>query len=256
MDEQRRAKIEPIHLEEAAKLRAIYERVNAGPNKLSQLAFGQQFDIGTQGMVWQYLNGKSALNLDAALKFARGLQCEVADFSPRLAASLKPPAARAPLAPETHEPGARPFIDRDTIAVQVFDARASMGAGFQQPEHDTVVDTLRLARGWVRAQLPALSSSNNLAVLSAYGDSMAPTFADGDVLLVDRGVHDIRLDAVYVLALNNELYVKRIQRRITDGAVIIKSDNPLYDPVVVENGERAQLRVLGRVVWAWNGRRL
>ena len=85
---------------------------------------------------------------------------------------------------------------------------------------------------------------------------MAPTFADGDVLLVDRGVHDIRLDADYVLALNNELYVKRIQRRITDGAVIIKSDNPLYDPVVVENGERAQLRVLGRVVWAWNRRRL
>lgn len=252
MDEQRRAKIEPIHLEEAAKLRAIYERVNAGPNKLSQLAFGQQFDIGSQGMVWQYLNGKSALNLEAALKFARGLQCEVADFSPRLAASLTSSAARVALVHEAREPDARPFIDRDTITVQVFDARASMGAGFPPPEHDTVVDALRL----VRAQLPALSSSNNLAVLSAYGDSMAPTFADGDVLLVDRGVQDIRLDAVYVLALNNELYVKRIQRRITDGAVIIKSDNPLYDPVVVENGERGQLRVLGRVVWAWNGRRL
>ena len=256
MDEKRRAKIEPIHLEEAAKLRAIYERVNSGQKKLSQLAFGQQFDIGTQGMVWQSLNGKSALNIDAALKFARGLQCEVADFSPRLAASLTSSPASPQLVHEIREPDARPWIDRDTVTVQVFDARASMGAGFRQPEHDTVVDTLRLARGWVRAHLPALSSSKNLAVLSAYGDSMAPTFADGDVLLVDRGVQDIRLDAVYVLALNNELYIKRIQRRITDGAVIIKSDNPLYDPVVVDNGEREQLRVLGRVVWAWNGRRL
>lgn len=85
---------------------------------------------------------------------------------------------------------------------------------------------------------------------------MAPTFSDGDLLLIDRGVSEIRLDAVYVLALNNELYIKRVQRRITDGAVIIKSDNPLYDPVVVENGERQNLEVLGRVVWAWNGKRL
>lgn len=131
-----------------------------------------------------------------------------------------------------------------------------MGQGFQQPDHDTVVDGMRLARGWVRTHLPALSSASNLAVISAYGDSMAPTFTDGDLLLVDRGVHEIKLDAVYVLALNNELYVKRIQRRITDGAVIIKSDNPLYDPVVVDNGERERLRVLGRVVWAWNGHRL
>lgn len=147
-------------------------------------------------------------------------------------------------------------IHSDAVIVKVFDARASMGLGLAQPEHDTVVDHIRLTKGWVRTHLPTISGPDSLAVISAYGDSMSPTFADGDILLVDRGVHDIKVDAVYVLALNNELYIKRIQRRITDGAVIIKSDNPLYDPVVVENGERDGLRVLGRVVWAWNGRKL
>lgn len=240
---------------DAARLKAIYNAKRRDLN-LTQDSLASACGWDSQGTVSQYLNGKIPLNLKAALRFSAALKCEVADFSPQLAATLPATQARTRHPPETREPDARPWTDRDTITVQVFNARASMGAGFQQPEHDTVVDTLRLARGWVRAQLPALSSSNNLAVLSAYGDSMAPTFADGDVLLVDRGVQDIRLDAVYVLALNNELYVKRIQRRITDGAVIIKSDNPLYDPVVVENGEREQLRVLGRVVWAWNGRRL
>ncbi len=146
--------------------------------------------------------------------------------------------------------------DADAVTVRVFDTPASMGLGRHQPEQDTVIDHIRLARQWVRSHLPAISSASSLAVLSAYGDSMSPTFADGDILLVDRGVQDIKIDAVYVLSLNGELYVKRIQRRITDGAVIIKSDNPLYDPVVVDNGERERLSVLGRVVWAWNGRKL
>lgn len=146
--------------------------------------------------------------------------------------------------------------DADVVTVRVFDAGASMGLGRHQPDQDTVIDYIRLTRQWVRSHLPAISSASSLAVLSAYGDSMSPTFTDGDILLVDRGVQDIKIDAVYVLSLNDELYVKRIQRRITDGAIIIKSDNPLYDPVVVDNGERERLAVLGRVVWAWNGRKL
>lgn len=141
------------------------------------------------------------------------------------------------------------------IGVPVLDIDASMGVGKAQPENDTIVGSLRLNPIWVRQQLPAISSPDNLAVLTAYGDSMEPTFRDGDMLLVDRGVLDVKLDAVYVLAFNRELFVKRIQRRM-NGDVVIKSDNPLYDPHVVANGERETLQVLGRVVWAWNGRKL
>ncbi len=153
-----------------------------------------------------------------------------------------------------HDSRLKPTIE--VIDIPIFDAAGSMGLGRPRPEEDTVIDNMRLTRHWVNSRLPSISGPANLAVLSAYGDSMAPTFSDGDLLLIDRGVTDIRLDAVYVLALNNELYIKRVQRRITDGAVIIKSDNPLYDPVVVNNGERQNLEVLGRVVWAWNGKKL
>lgn len=257
-DTTKAAKIEPIHIEEAAKLKALFDS-RAG---MSQERFGHDFEIGSQGMVWQYLNARSALNQDAALKFAKGLGCSVADFSPRLAAKLKEVVSlssnvlQSRELAESDDSSQAEQIGKDIIAVQVFDARASMGLGLSQPEHDTVADHMRLTRDWVRKHLPSISSPGNLAVLSACGDSMSPTFADGDILLVDRAIHEIKIDAVYVLALNNELYVKRIQRRITDGAIIIKSDNPLYDPVVVDNGERENLRVLGRVVWAWNGHKL
>lgn len=85
---------------------------------------------------------------------------------------------------------------------------------------------------------------------------MSPTFCDGDQLLVDRGVREINADAIFVLARHNDLFIKRVQRRMKDGALIIKSDNPLFEAETIENGERAHLEVLGRVVWVWRGYRL
>lgn len=109
MDKSKRSKIAPIHIEEAARLKAIYAERITGVAKMSQEAFGQQYEIGSQGMVWQYLNGKSALNLDAALKFANALGCDVSDFSPRLAAALPP--ARASAITSEREPDHTPASD-------------------------------------------------------------------------------------------------------------------------------------------------
>lgn len=53
--------------------------------QMSQAEFGAAFGLGTQGMVWQYLNGYTPLNYDAAAKFAKGLRCTISDFSPEMA---------------------------------------------------------------------------------------------------------------------------------------------------------------------------
>jgi SOS-response transcriptional repressor LexA len=57
--------------------------------KISQERFGLEHDIGSQGMVWQYLNGHRPLNLRVALKFASGMGVPLRSFSPRLAAELE-----------------------------------------------------------------------------------------------------------------------------------------------------------------------
>jgi phage repressor protein C with HTH and peptisase S24 domain len=143
----------------------------------------------------------------------------------------------------------------DGIAVPMFEVSASMGLGNPFPDNDTVVGNLQLTDSWVRQNLPNLSSPKNLSVISAYGDSMTPTFNPGDILLADRGVNEIRIDAVYVFALNHELYIKRIQRRM-DGSIVIKSDNPLFDPYILQAGDKHDMRVLGRILWAWMGKKL
>ena len=143
----------------------------------------------------------------------------------------------------------------NAVYVPLYEAAASMGGGASAPDHDVIVGGLHLQEAWVRQNLGAVSSLSNLALLPAYGDSMTPTFSDGDLLLVDRGVNDIRLDAVYALGLNGELFIKRLQRR-PDGAILMISDNKSYEAYRIENGERDQFAVLGRVVWAWVGKKL
>jgi len=142
----------------------------------------------------------------------------------------------------------------DDLFVPISDATASMGNGKAVLSHEIVIGHLKVSRQWIRNTL-SISKPDNLAVITAFGDSMAPTFSDGDTLLIDRGVNKMKVDAVYVIAMNDELFVKRVQRRM-DGALVIKSDNPLYDPYIVENGDKDGLDVLGRVAWVWNGKKL
>ena len=77
-----------VQAAEARTLRNLYDEIIGEPGSpgfKSQASFGTEFDIGTQGMVWQYLDGRRPLNLAVAISFARGLNIPVRAFSPRLA---------------------------------------------------------------------------------------------------------------------------------------------------------------------------
>lgn len=69
------------------KLKSLYaERIEAAG--MSQSEFGKAYGIGTQGMVWQYLNGYRPLSYESAAKFAKGLGCRIGDISPEMAEEL------------------------------------------------------------------------------------------------------------------------------------------------------------------------
>lgn len=87
----RRSGVTDVHRKEAAALKNLFERYQASQLrsgvKVTQIGFAHDHGIGTtQGIIWQYLNAKIPLNLQAAVKFAEGLRVQVKDFSPRLAA--------------------------------------------------------------------------------------------------------------------------------------------------------------------------
>lgn len=112
-DDAKRGKVTDENRQEALALKAIWtmarDRLKAA-GLASQEAFGAEFKIGNQAAVGFFLNGKTALSPKAAAGFARGLNCQVADFSPRLAALLQAPtsisanASISPIALETALP--------------------------------------------------------------------------------------------------------------------------------------------------------
>ncbi len=90
-----------------------------------------------------------------------------------------------------------------------------------------------------------------LSVIRVRGDSMVPTFHDGDDILVDAGIEAQRPrdGGVYVLRVAGDLVVKRLA--LAPAGFTVISDNPAYP---AWNCARDGLDVVGRVIWA--GRRV
>lgn len=143
----------------------------------------------------------------------------------------------------------------DIIKIPRFNAIASMGAGdVVYPDEDQVVEHLSIRKSWLRQHV-SCSSFNKLEVITGRGDSMVPTFENGDILLVDTGIEKITSDAIYALNIGGELFVKRIQRNI-DGGLIVISDNKDYEKMYIPKDELDTVRVIGKIVFAWTASRL
>lgn len=147
-------------------------------------------------------------------------------------------------------PSKRPPARGGSVAVPRLAVGASAGPGALVGEEKADGHFSFDAR-WLR-QLTA-GSPEDLSIIRVHGDSMAPTLADGDDILVDRGDAADRLrDGIYVLRRDESLSVKRLALNPAGRRISIKSDNPDYRDFA--DVKMSSIAVIGRVIWA--GRRL
>ncbi|MGA7870448.1 MAG: S24 family peptidase, partial [Candidatus Binatus sp.] len=106
---------------------------------------------------------------------------------------------------------------------------------------EQVVDSIAFRAAWVKQTLNA--EPRDLILIEAAGDSMAPTVKDSDLILANLAEPRFRQDGIYLLRHDGGLTVKRVQRR-PDGKVLVRSDNPKYEAMVVSN-----VKIIGRVIW-------
>lgn len=159
------------------------------------------------------------------------------------------PASSATRPVATNEPS----LPDGAVRVPVLANAASMGGGADLMDEDTICGELTLTPQFVAEQLRPVRPGA-LRFIHGYGDSMAPTFNSGDVLLVDTDMRDVKIDGIYVLEAHGRLFIKRVRQRL-DGSYEISSDNPTHKTVDTLNGDH-QVEVKGRVVWCWNGRKI
>ncbi len=201
----------------------------------SQAVFGEVNDIGSQSAVGNFLNGLSALSLKAATGFAKGLGCDLADFSPRLA---KTAAEISTMVPSD---------EADFVYVARVDVTFSNGHG------KLVFDERGKARLAFRADyLRKLGvSSKNAVIVDSEGRSNDPDIKDGAVLLVNRAATQILPGKFYAFRLDGELIVKPLypQKDGTIKATPANQDRELY-PEIVIGPESQDFEMIGRVLWS------
>jgi len=131
------------------------------------------------------------------------------------------------------------------VKVARLDVGASAGPGALGGEEQ--------ARGYIAfdpAWLRRIAGDpGKLSLIRVQGDSMVPTLADGDEILVDRGDAAERLrDGIYVLRIEEALLVKRVARNPAGGTISVRSDNEAYPSW--PDCDPARVEIVGRVVWA------
>jgi phage repressor protein C with HTH and peptisase S24 domain len=135
------------------------------------------------------------------------------------------------------------------VAVPRLDVDASAGPGALDPAEGGV-GSIAFDPAWLRRL--GVTDSGRLSMMRVDGESMAPTLADGDEILVDGGDLAGRFrDGLYVLRLDEALVVKRVARR-PGGRFSVLSDNPAFPGR--PDCDASEIDFVGRVVWV--GRRL
>jgi hypothetical protein len=136
------------------------------------------------------------------------------------------------------------------VSVPRLDVGASAGAGAIAAD-ERPLSHIAFDPKWLRRL--AGGDPSRLSIIEVDGDSMLPTLADGDEILIDGGDAVERLrDGVYVLRMEDALVVKRLAVNPSTRRVSVRSDNAAYPSW--PDCDPASIGVVGRVVWA--GRRM
>ncbi len=102
-----------------------------------------------------------------------------------------------------------------------------------------------VGKGWDEVGLPSVNDEHAYA-LEISGDSMKPTYRDGDVIVVSPGAPIRRGDRVVVKTKDGEVMVKELRRR-TQKVIELQSLNPAHSDRTLPTSE---VEWVARIVWA------
>lgn len=143
----------------------------------------------------------------------------------------------------------------DYAQIPLHDASLAAGSGMENgTEH--VVGHMAFQRDWLKREGIDASAA---CLARVHGDSMAPTIAPGDMVLIDtskrtpplRPTHqtDVRHRApIFALRGDDGAQVKRLLRPAPDQLMLV-SDNPDYLPRLMQLTDGAENNIIGKVVW-------
>lgn len=138
-------------------------------------------------------------------------------------------------------------LTEEFVLVDKAEARPSAGGGSLQTG-DRPEERHAFRLDWL---LGKARSTTGLCLMEVMGRSMERTLHDGDLVLVNQQDHTLAEDRIYVLRVQDDIYIKRFSR--TPGRYHFKGDNAefAYQDIEIDpRDESLQWKVIGRVIWA------
>ena len=188
----------------------------------------------SESSVREFLNGNNPnISVGHLEKLAGAIGKTAADFLVKASATTR----------KRGEVAARHRED-EFVQIPRFDAAASAGPGSIVDPNAETLGYYYFEAQWLAALTRA--ASHQLAVIRVAGDSMEPTLADGDWILIDRTQNRPNREGVYAIQVGDIVWVKRITLNLRDKLIQIISDNDRYPMQELAEDE---LAIIGRAVW-------
>ena len=134
------------------------------------------------------------------------------------------------------------------VRIPLLDATASSSGTDVIVSPKGQVDSIYFYEAWLPRNYRV--NPDDLFALPFAGESMVPTLTPRDLLLVDGGEAARKpSDGIYVVRLDGQLLVKRLQR-FPGRRLKISSDNDAYETYMIEVDRGMDFVILGRVLLA------
>lgn len=209
---------------------------------------GSQTDLGklidkSPAQISQWINGSPdsktgkprSLKSDTAREIEKALDLPRAWFDQPVTVDL--PASN------------RDEVPNGYIRLKLLDISAAAGNGKFNIDFPEYVRLIDVQENWARKHLG--KNLQRISIITASGDSMYPTFADGDLLFVDKSIDFYDNEGVYVIATAGGVKVKRLQV-LTNGDLKIISDNKsLYESEVLSKDSLNDIKICAKVTATW-----
>ena len=224
----------PEQEQECRKLKALFDE-RAG---MSQRAFVKKYNLGTPANLGQYLLGRRPLTLGTALRIAKPLGIQIAEFSTRLAAELDNLHIDDNVTPAKDTRMKKIPVISEIQAGLFTEAGQLTGASTCIENGDYI---------YVDAEMP-----DGVFAMKVRGDSMQPVFQEGDTIVIDPSIRPRPGD--YVVAertIDGETsgtFKKYRERGYDDFGNTIYELVPLNDNYPTLSSNQAQCRIIGVMV--------
>ncbi|SDI56469.1 LexA family transcriptional regulator [Pseudomonas abietaniphila] len=230
-----------------AKFAAVFSRMIGEPiDKFSPRLSKEINGLTTATEPSLRASGSTADLVKQMLSKVKGLTVEARE---RIVAAAEEPDDGSPGVIPANMASLRPT--NEEIVIPQYDIRAAMGAGQVPPDYQEVVRNLVVREDILREKGVSYTSKTSLGMINGWGDSMAGTINDKDLVIVDKGIQDFVGDGVYVLTWGKELYIKRVMRMDEEHYRLI-SDNQHYEN---QTARIDDVTIHAKVLLIWNARK-